>query len=66
MGATFFLEGVKIFFMCTWVKNTYRGGDVLGCHSLGEEGSKGGEKIFNIKKNNYFFLNNFFQSFASC
>ena len=44
--------------MYTWVKNGYRGGDVFGCHSLGEEGGKGGgKKIFNIKKNNCFLLN---------
>ena len=35
----------EFFFMCTRVKNGYRGGDVFGCHSLGEEGSKGGRKI---------------------
>ena len=47
--------------MCTWVKNGYRSGDVFGCHSLGEEGAgKGGEKVFEIKKNNCFLLNNFF------
>ena len=44
--------------MCTWVKNGYRGGDVFGCYSLGEEGGKGGgKKIFNIKKNNFLLLN---------
>ena len=47
-GHHFFRRGGgEIFFMCTWVKNGYRGGDVFGCHSLGEEGGKGGgEKIF--------------------
>ncbi len=38
-GTTFSIEGEKIS-MCTWVKNGYRGGDVFGCHSLGEEGTK--------------------------
>ena len=44
MGTTFFIEGVKnFFFMCAWVKNASRGGDVFGCHSLGEGGGEGGE-----------------------
>ncbi len=44
MGTTFFVEGGRIFFMCTGVKNGYRGGDVFGCQSLGEERGKGGER----------------------
>ena len=48
-GHHFFRRGgEEFFFMCTWVKNGYRGGDVFGCHSLGEEEGKGGKKIFTI------------------
>ncbi len=69
-GHHFFRRGgEEFFFMCTWVKNGYRGGDVFGCHSLGEEGGKGGgKKIFNIKENNCLLLNKkmFFQSFGNC
>ncbi len=32
--------------MCTWVKNGCRGGDVFGCHSLGEGGVKGERENF--------------------
>ncbi len=49
--------GEEFFFMCTWVKNGYRGGDVFGCYSLGEKGVKGGKKIFDIKENNCLFIN---------
>ena len=58
-GHHFFRRGGEEFFsMSTWVKNGYRGGDAFGCHSLGEEGGKGGgKKIFIIKKNNCFLLN---------
>ncbi len=45
-GTTFFVEGVKNFFMFTWVKNSYRGGDVFGCHCLGEGRGKGGRRKF--------------------
>ncbi len=46
-GHHFFRRGGEdFFFMCTWVKNGYRGGAVFGCHSLGEEGGKGGEENF--------------------
>ena len=58
MGTAFFVEGGgRIFFMCTWVKNGYRGGDVFGCCSLGEEGVRGGKKIFHSKENNCLLLN---------
>ena len=36
MGTAFFVEGVKVFLMCTWVEKGYRGGDVFGFDSLGE------------------------------
>ncbi len=50
MGTVFFTKGVKIF-SCTWVRNGYRGGNVFGCHSLGEEGGKEGEeKFYHIRK----------------
>ncbi len=57
-GHHFFCRGGEEFFsMCTWVKNGYKGGDVFGCHSLGEEGGKGGgKKNFNIKENNCLLL----------
>ena len=37
--------GEENIFMCAWVKNASRGGDVFGCHSLGEGGRR------NILKN---------------
>ncbi len=43
MGTTFFVEGVNKFFVCTWVKNGFRGGDVFG---LGEGGEGVGRFFF--------------------
>ncbi len=42
--------GEDFFFMCTWIRNGYRGGDVFGCHSLGEEGGKGGKENVKLKR----------------
>ncbi len=50
MGTTFFVEGVKIFFVRIWVKNGSRGGGVFDYLSLGEEGKRGGERKFYTKK----------------
>ena len=36
MGTIFCKDGEEVFFMCAWVKNASRRGDVFGCHSLGE------------------------------
>ncbi len=50
-GHRFFHRGgEEIFFMCTWVINGYRGGDVIGCCSLGEGGGKGGGENFALKR----------------
>ncbi len=56
VGTTFFIEVGRFFFMCTWVKNGYRGGDVFGCCSLGE-GWEVGKKILHIKENNCLLVN---------
>ncbi len=56
MGITYFVEGGKIFFVCTLVKNAYRGGDVFGCHSLGEVGVRVRGGILRIKESNYLLL----------
>ncbi len=52
MGTAFFVEGKKIFFRCTWVKNGYRGGYVISCCSLGV-----GAGFLHIKENNCSLLN---------
>ncbi len=54
-----FCRGVEeFFFMCTWVKNGYRGGDVFGAIAW----VKRGGEFFNIKKTYFLLLNknNFF------
>ena len=47
----------NVFSVCTRVKNVSRGGDVFGCHSLGE----GGENFFIHRKKS--FLKNFLTMF---
>ncbi len=50
MGTTFFVEGVKIFFVRKWVKNGSRGGGVFDYLSLGEEGERGEKENFTQKR----------------
>ncbi len=46
IGHHFFRRGGEEFFLCAWVKNAFRRGDVFGCHSLGEGGGvKNGIKM---------------------
>ncbi len=57
-GHRFFRRGDEEFFsLYAWVKNASRGGDVFGCHSLGEGDGGWGGFIFKWRQNETILYN---------